>query len=404
VTAEGATDDWKSLSTMHCRACGSDAPEGGYCGACGAAQTSGGGPAWLRIRAYAAAPNEGVLRPSFVTALFPRLPRRSRWSFRVALVVLFALLLAFALLRFQPPLIGVSAIGLPLLFVLYLRETDAFRDQSIVTLAGTAVLAVGLGVGWGLATEAIWKRTYDDVLGTPMTTAEQLINLVAIPIGGTLLMLLPIGVIRLLRPGVRESLDGFVIGALAAFCFSAAGVLTRGAAVFASGLVADDYPKDALLTLAAIRGVAAPLTAAALGGMVGATFWFKRRTNPEAVRHWYSPTSPTTAIAIALVLFVAQNGIDYAWISYGQIVILYAAITVLALLSLRVVLHCTLLREESHGTAPDEPVLCTQCEYVVPDLAFCASCGIAAQAASRSSRAARRSHRPTPVDEPPEGR
>jgi len=105
-----------------------------------------------------------------------------------------------------------------------------------------------------------------------------------------------------------------------------------------------------------------------------------------------------------LLLYVAQNRIDYAWISYGQVVSLYAVITVLALLALRVVLHCTLLREASDEVSPNEAVLCTQCEYVVPDLAFCANCGIAAHAASRTSRAARRSHRPTPVDVAPEGR
>jgi hypothetical protein len=406
VTVPGAADDWDSLSTMLCRSCGADVPEGTYCGSCGAAATPtrGGGPAWLRIRAYTAAPNEHVLRPSLTTSLFPRLPRRSRWAFRVALIVLLALLVAFALLRWQPPLIGISALGLPLLFGLYLRETDAFRDQSIVTLTITAILAIGIGIGWALATDAIWERTYDDVLGTPMTTTDQLINLAAIPIGGTLLMLVPVALIRLLRPGVRESLDGFVIGALAALCFTAAGVLTRAAPEFANGLVAEDFPRNALLTLAAVRGVAAPLTAAAIGGMVGATLWFRPRANPKSVQIWDSLTSPAPALAVALVLFVAQNRIDYAWISYLQIVGLYAVIAVLAVLALRVVLHCTLLRETSDEANPKEPVLCPQCEYVVPELAFCANCGVAAHAASRTSRADRRSHRPTPIDVAPEGR
>jgi hypothetical protein len=406
VTVPGAAEDWDSLSTMLCRVCGGVGPEGTYCGSCGAAATPtrGGGPAWLRIRAYAAAPNEHVLRPSLTTSLFPRLPRRSRWAFRVALIVLLALLVAFVLLRWQPPLIGISALGLPLLFGLYLRETDAFRDQSIVTLTITAILGIGIGIGWALATDAIWKRTYDDVLGTPMTTTDQLINLAAIPIGGTLLMLLPVALIRLLRPGVRESLDGFVIGALAALCFTAAGVLTRAAPEFADGLVAVGFPRSALLALAAIRGGAAPLTAAAIGGMVGATLWFRPRANPKTVQHWYSLTSPAPALAIALLLYVAQNRIDYAWISYLQIVGLYAVIAVLALLALRVVLHCTLLREASDETSPNEPVLCTQCEHVVPELAFCANCGVAAHAASRTSRAARRSHRPTPIYVAPDGR
>jgi hypothetical protein len=406
VTAGGSADDWKSVSTMACRVCGTNVPTGRYCGVCGATVTPkrGDGPAWLRFRAYAAAPDEHVLRPSITTSVFPQAPRQSRWAFRVALIVLLALLLGFALLRWQPPLIGISALALSLLFGLHLRETDAFHDQSIVTLAVTAILAIGMGIGWTFATDVIWKRTYDDVLGTPMTTAQQLINLVAIPIAGVLLMLAPVALMRLLRPGVRESLDGFVIGALAALCFTAAGMLTRAAPEFANGLVAKDFPMHAILALAAIRGVAAPLTAAAVGGMVGATLWFRRRATPETVQHWYSLTSPAPAIAIALLAYVAQNRIDYAWISYGQIVGLYAVITMLALLALRIVLHSTLLLEAPDDASPNEPMLCSECDHVVPDLAFCANCGIAAHAASRTSRAARRSDRPTPVAVAPEGR
>jgi hypothetical protein len=345
-----------------------------------------------------------VAFPWVTTSVFPRLPRRSRSAFRSALIVLVVLLVVFALVRWQPPLIGISAVGLPLLFVIYLYETDAFKDQSVVTLMVAAALGIGLGVGWAIATEAIWARTYDDVLGTPMTTAQAQINLVAIPVGGVVLMLAPVILIRLWRPGVRESLDGFVIGALAALCFTDAGVLTRGAPEFATGLVAKDMPMDALFALAAIRGIAAPLTAAAVGGLVGAALWFRPRSDPNSVRHWYSLTSPAPAFTFAVLAYLGQNLIDYAWISYAQIVGLYAAITVLALLALRIALHCTLLNEAPDDTSPNEVVLCPQCDHVVPDRAYCANCGIAANAASRSSRQARRSDRPIRIDLTPEGR
>lgn len=406
MTAEGPADDWESLRTMPCRACGHNVPAGAFCGECGAAlsRQRGDGPAWLRIRAYTAAPDEHLVRPSITTSVFPQLPRRSRSAFRVGLILLVVLLIVFTSLRWQPPLIGISALGLPLLFLVYLLETDAFDDLSIGTLVVSAVLGIGLGSGWAIVTEAIWAHTYDDELGTPMTTAQTLINLVAMPISGVLLMLLPVTVVRLWRPGVRESLDGFVIGALAALCFSAAGTLTRGVPEFANGLVAKDFPMDALLSLAAIRGVAGPVTAAAVGGMVGAVLWFRQRPNPETVRHWYSLTSPAPAITFAVLAYVAQNSIDFAWISYEQIVGLYAAITVLAVVVLRIVLHCTLLTEPSDGTSPDQPVLCPQCDHVVPDRAFCAKCGIAANAASRSSRRTRRIDRPVSTDLPQDGR
>jgi hypothetical protein len=353
---------------------------------------------WLRIRAYAAAPDEHLVRPSITTSIFPRLPRRSRSAFRVGLILLIVMLTAITWLRLAPPLIGISALGLPLLFGVYLRETDAFGDVPIRDLVVSAGLGIGLGSGWAVVTDAIWSRTYDDVLGTPMTPVQALINLLAIPVGGVLLMLVPVAVVRLWRRGVRESLDGFAIGALAALCFTAAGVLTRGAPEFTYGLVAGDYPLDALFSLAAIRGLAGPLTAAAVGGMVGAALWFSPRTDPETVRHWYSLTSPTPAITFGLLAFIAQNAIDFAWIPYAAIVALYVAIAVLSVIALRAVLHCALLGEASDDTSPTEPVLCPQCDHVVPDRAFCVNCGIAANAASWSSRRARRTERPVSID------
>jgi hypothetical protein len=390
---------------MQCQQCEATVPAGTFCGVCGAATApTRWGPAWLRLAAYTAAPDQHALWPSLATSLFPQAARRSRVAFRAALLALVVLLFAVAALRWQPPLIGLCALGAPLLFGLYLRETDAFRDQSIGALAGTAALGVGLGVGWAFLTDAIWKRTYDDVLGTPMTHTEQVINLAAIPVVGVLLMLAPVVVVRLLSRGDRESLDGFVIGAIGALCFFSADLLARAAPEFTHGLSDHDMPLDAVFALTALRGVAGPLTAVAVGGMVGATMWFTRREQSTRAPHWYSPSSPIPALVVALLLYAAQNGIDYTWLSYLQIVLLNFAIALAALWALRLVVHVTLLLEASDDDSTNAPVLCPPCDYVVPELAFCAHCGVAARAASRSSRVERRRHRPVPVTAPTEGR
>ena len=195
----------------------------------------------------------------------------------------------------------------------------------------------------------------------------------------------PVAVVWLVRPGVRESLDGFAIGALAALCFTSAVTLVQAAPEFDSGLVATERPLAGLFSVAITRGVAAPLTAAAVGGMVGATLWFRPRTDVKPARHWYPLTAPLSAFTIAFVIYLAQNGIDYAWIPDAEIVGLYVAVALLALLMLRIMLQCTLLREAPGDTSPNEPVLCPQCDFVVPDLSFCAKCGLAADAPSRSS-------------------
>jgi hypothetical protein len=63
--------------------------------------------------------------------------------------------------------------------------------------------------------------------------------------------------------------------------------------------------------------------------------------------------------------------------------------TVFALLALRVVLQAALLREE-HEPGSGAPLVCANCNHVVPEMAFCSNCGIATHASSRSSRTARR--------------
>jgi hypothetical protein len=406
MSADEPVSAWKSLPTTACHECNADAPAGAFCGVCGARlsrQPTGAsdGPAWLRLRTYAAAPTEQVLIPSPVGALFPRLPGRSRSAFWVGLITLAVLLVVFAALRWQGPLIGISALGLPMLYLIYLNETDAFADLPIRILALTAVLGVALGAGWAQVTGAIVARTYDDVLGTPMTLSEWLINALAIPLGAMFLMLVPVALARVVRPGSREALDGFVIGMLGALGFVAAGTLYRLAPQFGTALFAHDRPLADFLVVAATQGVAVPLTAAAVAGMVGATLWFTQRTDTGHRSHWYGFTAVTPALVTGVIAYAAMGIIDNAWLPQDIEAGLYVLIALLALSMLRLVLHSTLLHEVPDETEPDTSVLCPQCDHVVPDLAFCPNCGVAAHAASRSSRHARRANRPVAT---PEGR
>ena len=148
----------------------------------------------------------------------------------------------------------------------------------------TAALGVGLGVGWALVTGAIVADSYDVALSDGTTEGHSIIEGLIIPAGGAVLMLLPAVVVRLLRPGTRESLDGFVIGALGAIAFTASATLTRSAPQLATGRTAEGRPVSGLLAQAGIQGVALPLTAAALGGLVGVALWFTRPADTTVVR------------------------------------------------------------------------------------------------------------------------
>lgn len=329
------------------------------------------------MAAYAAAPGEQVLRLSVASSLFPHLPHRSRTPFRVGLAVLLLALIVLALLRWQAPLIAISALGLPTLFLLYLYEADVHRDLPIRSLVLTVVTAVGLGAGWALLTGTVVADFYDVALGAGEPDEQARLVGLAIPIGSAVLSLVPAVVIRLLRGTTRESLDGFVFGALSAVTFTAAATLTRLAPQFGTGLTTD-RPASGLLVQAGIQGVAVPLTAAAMGGLVGAALWFGR------------PRLIAVSVLATLALYAAQGLMEITPLFQGLHFGVHVVTTVIAVLALRVGLQAALLYESPDPMNPSEQVLCPHCDHVVPDMAFCANCGVAARAASRSSRAARK--------------
>jgi RsiW-degrading membrane proteinase PrsW (M82 family) len=376
------------VPTMACPACGTVVPVGAFCGSCGANLFAGEGGRRdrLRIGSFAAAANEHVLRVSVASTLFPQLPERSRTPFRFGLVALLVALSVFAALRWQAPLIATAALGLPLLFVVYLRETDAHRDLPIRTLAATAVLGIALGAGWAQVIGAIVSHSYDVAMGSEESLGHELLEGLTIPVSGALVMLAPAVLVRLLRPSFREALDGFVIGALAAAGFIVAATLARLAPQLATGPTAQDRSIGALLVEAGIQGVAVPIMALAAGGLVGTALWLTR-------------TRVLIASVLAVVVLFAGLGLlEAAPIPDGLQLGLHLVFAAFALLALRIGLQVALLREEHEVTSPTEQVLCPHCDHVVPDMAFCPNCAVAAQSASRTSRATRRSDRPRQGD------
>lgn len=391
------------VPTADCPMCQIDVPAGAFCGYCGSnlASQRGDGPAWLRLRAYSAASGEHVLRPSVASTLFPHLHHRARGPFRLALIILLIGLVAFALLRWQAPLVAVSALGLPVLFHLYLYESDAYADLSRRALLVIAVFSAGLGVGWAWLTGAIIAQSYAVAFQAGMEFKQPLAEGVAIPMSGAVVMLVPIVLARASHVGTHESLDGFVIGAIAAMSFTAAATLTRLVPQFSTGLMAPDRPIIGLIAEAGIRGVATSLIAATAGGMVGVALWFTRpdRANQHEGQ-WLA--GPVPAITVVLIAYPVLGVTDASPVPETWQLVIYLAVTLLMVLALRIVVHTALLREQ-HDPITREPLLCEDCGHVVPDMAFCPACGVATRASSRTSRAARRRARPARIEPPPAG-
>jgi hypothetical protein len=98
--------------------------------------------------------------------------------------------------------------------------------------------------------------------------------------------------------------------------------------------------------------------------------------------------------AAILAVYLGLGLIDVARVPQLLMLAIYLALALVAMLVLRVGLHLALLHEAHDEIQSDEPLLCTHCGHVVPDMAFCPACGVATRASSRSSRKSRRESRP----------
>lgn len=403
MSLEPDTDDLPA-GMVECRVCRVPVPEGEYCGLCGLPlkDHEAKGPDWLRLKAYSASPGEHLLRPNIVSTLFPHLSPSSRMPFLLGLGVLLAALIAATLFRLPAGIITVAALGLPLLFLIYLQESDVYDDVPTGTLVTTAGLGIGLGVGWVLLTGAMIAQQYDVGLGVGIAGSRVLRDGLGVPIGGLLLMLAPAVLVRLVRPGQRESLDGFAIGALGALMFTAAAQMTRLAPQFSGGMIAGGRPMSGLVVEAGIRGVAVPLTAAAVGGLIGTALWFARPENKNHQHRNYVRIALTAFALIVMTMYALLGLVDVARMPQILQLALHLTVSAVALLALRVGLHLALLHENHDEILSDQPILCTHCGHVVPDMAFCVACGAATRASSRSSRQSRRGLRPVLSDTGPE--
>lgn len=403
MSTEPETDD-PTPGMVVCRVCKIEVPEGEFCGYCGIplSEHRADGPGWLRAKAYSASPGEHLLRPNIVSSLFPHLSPSSRMPFLVGLGVIVLALLATSLFRLPAALITVAALGLPLLFLIYLQESDVYDDVPTGTLVTTAGLGIGLGVGWVLLTGAVVAQAYDVGLGTGIAGSRILRDGLGVPIAGVVLMLVPVVLVRLIRPGPREALDGFAIGALGALMFTAAAQMTRLAPQFAGGMVARSRPMNGLIVEAGIRGIAVPITATAVGGLIGTALWFTRPENKKHLHRNYVRLAVTVFALVVLVLYAGLGLIDVARMPQLLQLALHLGVAAAALLALRIGLHLALLHEAHDDILSDQPLLCPHCGHVVPDMAFCVACGAATRASSRSSRQARRDIRPVRL-EPGEG-
>lgn len=390
-----------SAPTMPCHLCDRRIPPGRFCGLCGAhlTATRGDGPAWLRIRDYAAAPGENVLQPSIVSSMFPYLPNRSNGPFRVVVWLVLLVMVVLCLFQMEVAMVATATFAPPLLFLIYLKETGVITDLLWRVWVPTLLVGLGVGVAWALWTSATVAESYSLGLGIEVPTARLVRDALVIPFGGLFVLQLPAMLIRLSRPPERESLYGFAVGALGGTMFAVGATIVRLVTQIGAGQQDNDQPVADMLLEMIIRGITMPLMAASIGGLIGAALWYRGPDGQRRRGLWMAIVLGSVG---APVIYACVGLVDVLRVNPYLQVVVHVVIAVAALLALRIGLQLAVLHERHEVADAELPILCPDCDHVVPDLPFCPACGVAAQAASPESRALRRLNRPQPSDEPPQ--
>jgi hypothetical protein len=318
-----------------------------------------------------------MARVTVVSSLFPQLSGHSRAPFRVAFALAVGVLVIVAVAGLQAPVIAVSALAVPLLFLVYVFEIDPLEIRFAVPTALLFVAGAALGVGWGLLLGPLAADSLLPAYSPSLLTGGVLVSAVVVPAAGLLLMVLPVAVARLWRSEPSEALDGFTGGAAGALGLTLAATLTELAPLLRHGNVVPGSSVLAVLTQAVVRGVSVPVVAAASAGYVGATLWQRRGRGSAAGGRWL--TSPLLALAVALALAVGLGFADDAGLPDITLLVVHLAAAALALLVVRVGLHHVLLHEQ-RDVRIGPPRECPHCHRVEPAMPFCPNCGVAEQA------------------------
>jgi hypothetical protein len=371
--------------TVECPRCGDEVPDGAFCGACGS-HLAGHDAVRGNIRAhsYAVAPGEHLLQVSLISTFFPQLPHRARAPFRIGVVVLLGLLVGLGLLRLQAPTVAVAAIGVPLLFLIYLYEINAYEDYHWAEATGVLAGGAVLGAVWAHFTGPIVTRALTRNLDSGVSGRSLLVAGILIPAAAQLLMLVPAAVVWLRRAHRTDAMDGFTVGAAGALGFVAASTLTRLWPQLSTGVRASSRGAESVLEEGLLQGVTIPVIAGCGAALIAGTAWMTRR---DSVHRGRWATSPMLALLLVLGL---QVGLGIADLWQPRLLVLLGVRVIaalLVLLVLRVVMHFVLLHE-AHEVVIGPPHVCAHCHHVVPQMPFCPHCGFATMSAGRSHRRA----------------
>ncbi len=370
-----------------CEHCGHETPDETFCTWCGAHRVAGIRRSRRRPHHFAAFPGEHVAQPAVITTLFPHLPGHRVHEFRWALlggVVVDVVLVATGLVGAA---ILLSAVLVPVLYLVYLYEAQVYRDEP-ATVLGLTIVAGGL-IGAAVVIVANMVIPATSPFELRSATGVLVLSTVVLPIIEEALKPLPTLPLRR-RPAFAQTIDGLTFGVAAGLGFAMAETLVDFSRIIAYEPL-HSASGDWLYPMASLA-VLTPLMQASCTGAVVASLW---RPSPRGASRRLSmlgiPVAVLGHVAFSLgSALLATHGVNPA------VVLVWQAVIVVALLVyIRFLVHGSLLDEaESLGY---RPAACPSCRRTVEGEAFCPHCGAAFAAGPRTSHGGLRSDKPAPV-------
>ena len=370
---------------MRCDHCAHDVPDGVFCTRCGAHQGTTGeaGDPKTREHRYAAHPNEHVAQPALITTLFPHLGQHKVHEFRWALIVGLAGVLVLYVSGLIAGAILVAAFLVPVLYLIYLYETQVYRDEPATVLGFT----IGGGLIAGIVITLIVRALYNPLAYNPNPLAAPTVNIGALLLLGFVVPIVQEAVKPLAafflpnRSAYPETVDGLVFGIAAGLGFALAETLINfSAALTFLGHVPPGNWIYNLTTIAVLQ----PVMQGSATGMVVATIW-RQRLGKLGGRE-------IGGVLMAVIAHIAFTGgsqvlsdtaINPLFILFWQ-----AAVVGALLVYVRYLLHHALLEEAAHMGFSE--TVCPNCHMHIYASGFCPNCGVALTAAPTVLKRARR--------------
>ncbi len=299
-----------------------------------------------------------LLRPRLISTLFPRLPRDSHRSYRLALGLGSVTIVVLAALRLFPVALIAAALLLPVLVALYLVDVNGYGDEPVWALSLTMGWGALAGVGFGLLALAVAPSAASVVVNG--TSQYLLVQGMVLPFCGFFVLLL--GPLVLLRyQHFNAVLDGVTFGASTGAAFSGAQAVTYSAHLIGAGLRPGGAVLPWIWRLLSL-GLGMPIVTMGAAAAACAALWLRYRAPVRDAQALGALGHPALALPLAGLL-VAVAAVGETFLSAGGWLVWLVVFDLVAGSLLRLTIHVGLLEESaasgsggpSLGSLPEAP-------------------------------------------------